>query len=95
MPNPDQTDTDGDGAGNACDSDDDNDGVPDAADNCPLVLNPDQADFDRDGIGDVCDPQTGPPVDKEQCKDDGWRRFDFPRRFKSQGGCIRFVNAGK
>jgi hypothetical protein len=33
--NPDQTDTDGDGTGDACDADDDNDGVPDGADACP------------------------------------------------------------
>jgi hypothetical protein len=36
-------------------ADSDGDGVPDTADNCPLVANPDQADRDNDGIGDVCD----------------------------------------
>jgi len=36
--------------------DGDGDGVPDDADNCPLVANPNQADRDGDGIGDVCDP---------------------------------------
>lgn len=35
--NPDQTDTDDDGQGNACDANDDNDGFPDATDACPLV----------------------------------------------------------
>jgi hypothetical protein len=93
--NPDQTDTDADGAGNACDLDDDNDGVPDLTDNCPLMANPDQADFDRDSIGDVCDPQTGPPVDKNQCKDNDWMRFDFPRRFENQGDCLQFFITGK
>lgn len=53
--NPDQTDADGDGAGDACDSDDDNDGVGDVQDNCPLVPNADQADADGDGVGDICD----------------------------------------
>jgi hypothetical protein len=33
----------------------DGDGVPDAADDCPLVANADQADADQDGSGDVCD----------------------------------------
>lgn len=53
--NPDQTDTDGDGRGDACDEDDDGDGVPDEEDNCPLVANPQQQDTDGDGLGDACD----------------------------------------
>ncbi|HSA59373.1 MAG TPA: choice-of-anchor Q domain-containing protein [bacterium] len=53
--NADQTDTDGDGAGDACDTDDDGDGVADGVDNCPLVANADQADEDGDGIGAACD----------------------------------------
>ena len=95
VPNPSQTDTDDDGEGDACDLDDDNDGLEDTADNCPLVANPGQADFDGDGIGDACDPQTGPPVNKDQCKDGGWMRFDVPHPFKNQGDCIQFVNTGK
>jgi hypothetical protein len=73
-------------------ADADGDGIPDADDNCPAVSNPEQADFDHDGIGDACDAQTGPPLDKEQCKKGGWMHFDFPRGFKNQGDCIQFVN---
>lgn len=73
----------------------DNDGVPDASDNCPNVANPDQADSDNDGIGDACDAQTGPPTNANQCKNDGWKNFNFPRTFKNQGDCIQFVNTGK
>ena len=57
--NPGQTDTDTDGAGDACDADDDGDGVQDGADNCAFVPNPDQLDFDGDGIGNPCDPDPG------------------------------------
>jgi hypothetical protein len=89
------TDTDNDNRPDCVDPDDDNDGVLDTADNCPLVANPNQADFDLDGIGDVCDAQTGPPRNKEQCKNNGWMRFDTPRRFENQGECTRFFNAGK
>ena len=53
--NPNQTDTDRDGAGNSCDADDDADGVDDGADNCPLITNFDQADTDKDGAGNACD----------------------------------------
>ncbi len=35
-------------------ADTDTDGIPDTADNCPLVYNPEQTDTDGDGIGDAC-----------------------------------------
>jgi len=38
--------------------DGDGDGIPDEADNCPMIDNPGQEDEDGDGIGDVCDTCT-------------------------------------
>jgi hypothetical protein len=58
VPNPDQTDSDADGIGDACDTDPDGDGdgVVDDLDNCVDVANGGQADSDGDGIGDACEP---------------------------------------
>ncbi len=72
--NPDQTDDNGDGIGNACTivdalqgilRDSDGDGVPDALDNCIWIANPNQANTMglaaegiSDGIGDACEEQV-------------------------------------
>lgn len=53
--NYDQTDTDSDGTGDACDDDSDADGIANASDNCPVVSNANQADSDGDKVGNVCD----------------------------------------
>ena len=51
--NPDQTDVNMDGVGDAC-VDGDGDGIPDVLDNCLTVFNPDQTDDNMDGFGDAC-----------------------------------------
>ena len=52
-----QIDTDGNGAGDACDAfDRDSDGLWNINDNCPDNANADQADTDGDGVGNVCSP---------------------------------------
>ena len=53
--NSNQSDADGDQAGDSCDVDDDNDAVLDGSDNCALAANADQRDTDADGSGDACD----------------------------------------
>ena len=72
--NPDQSDTDGDGVGDACNDANDSDGDEwnDDLDNCPEVFNPDQADTDGDGLGDACDDDSdndGIPDGTDNCPD--------------------------
>ncbi len=62
--NAEQSDSDGDAIGDACD-DSDSDGLVDAADNCPTVFNPFQADSEGDGIGDDCDACPNEAADRD------------------------------
>lgn len=83
-------DADGDNIPDCVDTDDDNDGIPDT---CDIDQNPGAEDFDRDGIvdGSGCDTVIGPPTDKDQCKNDGYKRFNNPT-FRNQGQCVSYVN---
>ena len=47
------------------------------------------------GAFELQQPHVGPPRNKDQCKNGGWRAFDTPRKFGNQGDCIQFVNTGK
>ena len=70
--NPDQSDVDGDGLGDACDNindDLDRDGIFNSIDNCPNNYNPLQEDIDADGIGDICDVVPVTDSDKDGIPD--------------------------
>lgn len=41
------------------------------------------------------EPPVGPPTNKDQCKNNGWKTFNTPKTFKNQGDCIQYVNTGK
>ncbi len=53
--NPEQSDIDSDGLGDACDPDIDGDGLANTDDNCPRVANAGQQNSDSDSLGDACD----------------------------------------
>ena len=57
----DQTNTDRDALGDACDPDDDADGLDDGPDNCELAANADEANADGDELGNACDPAPNEP----------------------------------
>lgn len=35
--------------------------------------------------------RCGPPKDIDECRNDGWRKFNHPRSFSNQGQCVDFV----
>ncbi len=47
------------------------------------------------GVCQAIPKWVGPPVNKDQCKKEGWKVFNYPRAFKNQGDCIQFVETGK
>jgi quercetin dioxygenase-like cupin family protein len=40
-------------------------------------------------------PLCGPPKSIDQCKDNEWMNFNFPRSFENQGDCVSSVQTGK
>ncbi len=79
--NPDQTDSDFNGQGDACDPDDDNDTIPDGQDSCPLLAEDFDGFQDADGCSEpdndmdgVCDPGQFHPL---VCSGSDWGKSAF------------------
>ena len=50
-----------------------------------------EADLRADwGTGQIL--VDGPPRSKDDCKNDGWKRFFRPVKFKNQGACVSYFN---
>jgi len=88
--NRDQTDSDGDGIGDACEPDSDRDGVADDQDNCLNVANPDQTDSNGDGIGDACEAVIDSDGDGVADNQDNCKNVANPDQADSDGD--RFGN---
>ena len=75
LPNPDQADTDADGAGDACDADDDDDGLSDLYESayaCLVAVVPDAgADPDQDGLSNTEESILGSDPCELDSDDDG------------------------
>src|SRR3989344_3141569 len=76
--NADQTDSDGDSIGDACDfclndpqNDADNDGICQAIDNCPSVSNYHQIDCNANSVGDACEELPSDYVCSSDRDEDG------------------------
>jgi hypothetical protein len=48
-----------------------------------------------DGVSLSSSSPVGPPTNKDQCKNDGWKAFNTPHTFKNQGDCVSFTSNGK
>jgi hypothetical protein len=95
VPNPDQSDADGDNLGDVCDycTDTDSDGYGDPGfacntcvqDNCPDNANQLQEDHDSDAIGDSCDTCT-------DTDNDGYGNPEFPYNVCQDDNCPEDFN---